>query len=95
MQETSGDGVGRLCEASGADVIINQMFSTLRKGGHVVMVGLPRKPIHLENPLPDIGEWYEQYQMVSELCSCVCVYVPHTAPYVGTMGGQLVYQSRS
>lgn len=56
MAETKGDGIGRICEMSGAVSMVNSMFSMLRKGGFVVMVGLPKAPLHVENPLPDIGE---------------------------------------
>ncbi len=55
MKETDGDGIGRICEMSGSDLMVNSMFSMLRKGGRVVMVGLPKKPLHVENVLPDIG----------------------------------------
>ncbi len=55
MRETNDDGIGRICEMSGSDLMVNSMFSMLRKGGRVVMVGLPKKPLHVENVLPDIG----------------------------------------
>ncbi|ELU05464.1 hypothetical protein CAPTEDRAFT_157510 [Capitella teleta] len=54
MRETQQNGIGRICEMSGAASMVNNMFSLLRKGGHVVMVGLPKTPLHVENPLPDI-----------------------------------------
>ena len=41
---------------SGSDLMVNSQFSMLRKGGHVVLVGLPRKPLHVENVLQDVGE---------------------------------------
>ena len=53
---TNNDGIGRIAEMSGASVMVNSMFSFLRKGGHVVMVGLPKQPLHVENVLTDIGE---------------------------------------
>ena len=55
MRETGGTGIGRICEMSGSDVMLNSQFSLLRKGGTVVQVGLPRKPLHVENVLQDIG----------------------------------------
>ena len=55
MRETDGVGIGRICELSGADVMVNSQFAMLRKGGHVVLVGLPKKPLHVENVLQDIG----------------------------------------
>ena len=55
MKETNGDGIGRICEMSGNDVMVNSQFSMLRKGGHVVLVGLPKKPLHVENVLQDMG----------------------------------------
>ena len=53
---TGGDGVGRLAEMSGASSVISSMWPCLRKGGHVVLVGLPKAPIHIEDPLPNVGE---------------------------------------
>ena len=41
---------------SGSDLMVNSQFSMLRKGGHVVLVGLPRKPLQVENVLQDVGE---------------------------------------
>ena len=57
MRETSGNGIGRVCEMSGAPSAVNNMFSLLRKAGHVVMVGLPKQPITIENPMQDIGTY--------------------------------------
>ncbi|ESO84227.1 hypothetical protein LOTGIDRAFT_184303 [Lottia gigantea] len=51
---TNGVGIGRLCECSGASSMVNSSFSMLRKGGHIVMVGLPKEPLHVENVLTDI-----------------------------------------
>ncbi|XP_050392902.1 L-threonine 3-dehydrogenase [Patella vulgata] len=51
---TEGVGMGRICECSGASPVVNAAFSMLRKGGHIVMVGLPKSPLHVENVLPDI-----------------------------------------
>lgn len=56
MELTSGAGVGRICDCSGNAAMINTCFSYLRKGGQVVLIGLPKQPIHIENPLPDIGK---------------------------------------
>lgn len=57
MRETGGDGIGRICEMSGAASMVSQMFKLLRKGGSVVMVGLPKQPFHVEDVLPDIGKY--------------------------------------
>jgi len=54
MAETGGDGIGRVCEMSGAAMMVNSMFKLLRKGGSVVMVGLPKQPMHIDDVLPDI-----------------------------------------
>jgi len=54
MELTSGAGVGRICDCSGNATMINNCFSYLRKGGQVVLIGLPKQPIHIENPLPDM-----------------------------------------
>lgn len=54
MDFTNGDGMGRVCECSGAPVMVNSSFSYLRKGGTIVMVGLPKQPLHVENVLQDV-----------------------------------------
>jgi threonine dehydrogenase-like Zn-dependent dehydrogenase len=54
MELTSGSGIGRICECSGNAGMLNSCFSYLRKGGRVVLIGLPKQPIHVEHPLPDI-----------------------------------------
>ncbi|XP_065912483.1 L-threonine 3-dehydrogenase-like isoform X2 [Dysidea avara] len=54
MRETNGDGVGRIVDASGAASIVNNCFSMLRKGGKVVLIGLLKAPLHVENPLQNI-----------------------------------------
>lgn len=61
MEFTSGAGIGRICECSGNAVMMNGCFSYLRKGGRVVLIGLPKSPLHVEQPLPDIS-------MYSYLC---------------------------
>jgi len=54
MKLTNGNGVARLVEASGFPPVVNSCFSMLRKGAHLVLIGLPKKPIHIEQPLPDV-----------------------------------------
>jgi len=54
MKLTNGNGVARLVEASGATPMVNSCFSLLRKGAHLVLIGLPKQPIHIEQPLPDV-----------------------------------------
>nr|CAB3266482.1 sorbitol dehydrogenase-like [Phallusia mammillata] len=54
MRITGGDGIGRICEASGAAMMLNGCFSYLRKGGRVTILGLPKQPLHVENVLQDI-----------------------------------------
>ncbi len=39
---SSGDGVGCVIEASGAPPVVNTCFTHLRKGGRVVLIGLPK-----------------------------------------------------
>jgi len=51
--ETRGEGVGCLLECSGAPSLVNNCFKFLRKGGHAVMIGLPKAPLHIENVLWD------------------------------------------
>ena len=55
MEHTGGVGMGRICECSGASVMVNSTFSMLRKGGQLVLVGLPKQPLHVENVLQDVG----------------------------------------
>ena len=55
MSETANVGIGRIVEMSGAPVMANTMFSMLRKGGVITMVGLVKQPLHIENVLQDIG----------------------------------------
>ena len=56
MEHTGGDGMGRICECSGAAMMVNATFSMLRKGGHMTFVGLPKEPLHVENVLQDVGK---------------------------------------
>ncbi len=64
LRETGGDGVGRACEMSGSDAVLTPLLRCLRKGGGVVLVGLQKKPIHIEDPLPNFSE---------SVCVCECV----------------------
>lgn len=54
MELTGGAGVARLVEASGAPPMVNTCFSLLRKGAKLVLIGLPKSPIHVEDPLRDV-----------------------------------------
>jgi len=54
MELTGGVGVARLVEATGAPPVVNNCFSLLRKGAQLVLIGLPKSAIHIENPLPDV-----------------------------------------
>ncbi|CAH3164262.1 unnamed protein product [Porites evermanni] len=54
FRETSGNGIGCLLECSGAAPLVNNCFSLLRKGGRVVLVGLLKQPLHVENFLQDV-----------------------------------------
>ena len=51
---TSGNGVPRLVEATGAPPVVNNCFKLLRKGGKVVLIGIPKAPIHIEDPMPNV-----------------------------------------
>merc|ERR1711972_1125993 len=51
---TGGVGVSRLVEASGAPPMVNSCFSLLRKGAKLVLIGLPKSAIHIENPLQNV-----------------------------------------
>jgi len=52
LAETKGDGVGALIECSGAP-IYDTIFRCLRKGGRILMLGLPKGAITVSTPLPD------------------------------------------
>lgn len=54
MELTNGNGIARICEASGNAAMLNSCFSYLQKGGKVVIIGLPKQPLHVENVLQDI-----------------------------------------
>ncbi|XP_076029625.1 L-threonine 3-dehydrogenase-like [Oratosquilla oratoria] len=54
MELTSNNGVGRIVEASGVASVLNGSFKLLRKGGHMVLIGLPKAPLHVENVLTDV-----------------------------------------
>lgn len=54
LEFTNGDGMGRICECSGASSMVNLTFSMLRKGGQMTLVGLPKEPLHVENVLQDV-----------------------------------------
>ena len=51
----------RLVEASGGASMVNACFSFLRKGSRLVLIGLPKEAIYIENPLPviqtDVGHY--------------------------------------
>ncbi|CAD5126036.1 DgyrCDS14211 [Dimorphilus gyrociliatus] len=53
-QLTNGDGIGRLIECSGAVQIASIMFQLVRKGGHIVLVGLVKQPLIIENYMRDL-----------------------------------------
>ena len=52
MELTSGNGIERICEASGHAPTLNASFKWLRKGGKMGIVGLPKDTVKLDNPLP-------------------------------------------
>jgi len=54
MELTSGNGIARLVEASGAPAMVNSSFSLLRKGAKIVLIGLPKSAIHIEEPLKNV-----------------------------------------
>jgi threonine dehydrogenase-like Zn-dependent dehydrogenase len=54
FKETNGDGVGRILDATGSAPLVNKCFKLLRKGGYVCLVGLPKEPLFIEDPLPNI-----------------------------------------
>mmetsp|Transcript_18839 Transcript_18839/g.30000 ORF Transcript_18839/g.30000 Transcript_18839/m.30000 type:complete len:504 (+) Transcript_18839:166-1677(+) len=51
---TENVGVGKIIECSGHSPTIEQLFGCLRKGGAIVLVGLPKSSITLKNPMQDL-----------------------------------------
>eukprot|EP01084_Bolivina_argentea_P285130 488892_1 len=49
MDKTSNNGFGRIIECSGNENVISLLFRIIRKGGKIVMVGLPKKKIVIED----------------------------------------------
>jgi len=53
LEETNGDGVGCIIEASGSPIMVNSCSSWIRKGGRMVLVGLPKSDIVIKDPCPN------------------------------------------
>jgi len=53
LSQTQRNGFGCLLECTGAPDVVNNCFRFLRKGGHAVLIGLPKAPLHIENVLGD------------------------------------------
>lgn len=53
-KETNGVGVGRIIECSGNTYMMSNMFKLLRKGGTVVLVGLPKEDLIFKNAMTDL-----------------------------------------
>lgn len=55
MKITNGDGIGCVVECSGAKPLVNGgIYTALRKGGKIAMIGLPKQALHIENPLTNV-----------------------------------------
>jgi len=54
LKVTDGDGATCLIECTGAPPICNAMFSFIRKGGRMVLVGVPKAPLHVEDVINDL-----------------------------------------
>ncbi|XP_013416562.1 uncharacterized protein LOC106178082 [Lingula anatina] len=54
MKKTEGNGIGRICECSGAPEVVNAMWTFLRKAGKVVLVAIPKEQILIKEPLTNI-----------------------------------------
>jgi len=54
LEMTNGAGVARLVEATGAPPMVNTCFTFLRKGAKMVLIGLPKSAIHIEDPLQNV-----------------------------------------
>jgi len=54
LKLTDGNGAGCVIECTGAPPICNAMFSFLRKGGRMVLVGVPKAPLHVEDVINDL-----------------------------------------
>lgn len=51
LSESQEVGPGCIIEASGAPVMVNNAFTWIRKCGRMCFVGLPKAPLHIEDPL--------------------------------------------
>jgi threonine 3-dehydrogenase len=54
LAATNGIGAGCCIECSGASSNCNGMFKLIRKGGRLVLVGLPKTPLHVEDVIVDL-----------------------------------------
>jgi len=54
LEVTEGNGASCLIECTGAPPIVNAMFSFIRKGGRMVLVGVPKAPLHVEDVINDL-----------------------------------------
>jgi len=54
MRLTNNCGVARLVEATGAPPVVNNVFKLLRKGARIVLIGLPKATVEIEDPLPNL-----------------------------------------
>lgn len=43
-----------MVEATGAPPVVNNVFKLLRKGARIVMIGLPKATVEIEDPLPNL-----------------------------------------
>lgn len=48
---TDGNGIGVIVEASGVASILSEAFSLLRRGGKIVVIGLPKADIVIKDPV--------------------------------------------
>ncbi|XP_065912484.1 L-threonine 3-dehydrogenase-like [Dysidea avara] len=96
MKETNCDGIGCIVDASGAPSAVNNCFTMLRKGGKVVLIGLLKGTLHVENPLQNIvfksitlktvhgrkifHSWEESEKMVFERAISVDPVITHDFP---------------
>lgn len=54
LARTGGVGLGAIIEATGSAELLSGCFQYLRKGGTVVLVGNPKQPVTINNPIENL-----------------------------------------
>ena len=79
MKITSGNGIERICEASGHAPTLNASFKWLRKGGKMGIVGLPKDTVKFDNPLT--GKYTKSTPEQQSILHSILHSIPHLILY--------------